>query len=50
LELFDVHEEKGQYPWDIHDAATGEILLKGGQHGVDNGRGLAADIVADKRG
>lgn len=50
LELFQVHEEKGVYAWDIHDAATGEILWKGGQSGKDNGRGLAADIVADSRG
>ena len=50
LEVFQVHEEKGTYSWDIHDAATGEILMKGGQSGVDNGRGLAADIVADTRG
>jgi len=48
LELFDVHEEKGDYAWDLHDAATGEILWKGGQKGQDNGRGLAADIVADR--
>ena len=50
LELFDVHEEKGTYAWDMHDAATGEIIWKGGQSGQDNGRGCAADIVADKRG
>ena len=50
LELFDVHEEKGTYSWDIHDAATGEILMKNGQSGQDNGRGVAADIVADTRG
>ena len=50
LELFDVHEEKGTYAWDLHDAATGEIIWKGGQSGQDNGRGLAADIVADSRG
>ena len=50
LELFDVHEEKGEYAWDLHDAATGEILWKGGQQGADNGRGLAADIVANSRG
>jgi rhamnogalacturonan endolyase len=50
LEVFQVHEEKGTYSWDIHDAATGDILMKGGQSGVDNGRGLAADIVADTRG
>ena len=50
LELFDVHEEKGTYAWDIHDAATGEIIWKGGQSGQDNGRGCAADIVAGSRG
>ncbi len=50
LELFDVHEEKGVYAWDIHDAATGEILWQGGQSGQDNGRGVAADIVASSRG
>ena len=50
LELFDVHEEKGTYSWDIHDAATGEILMKNGQSGQDNGRGVAADIVANTRG
>lgn len=50
LELFDVHEEKGDYAWDIHDAATGEIIWKGGPKGADNGRGLAADIVANNRG
>ncbi len=50
LELFDVHEEKGDYAWDLHDAATGEIIWKGGQKGADNGRGCAADIVASTKG
>ena len=50
LELFQVHEEKGTYAWDIHDAATGEIISKGGVSGQDNGRGCAADIVANARG
>ena len=50
LELFDIHEEKGEFAWDLHDAATGEIIWKGGQEGADNGRGLAADIVAGSRG
>ena len=45
LELFDIHEERGTYAWDLHDAATGEIIWKGGQSGADNGRGLAADIL-----
>jgi len=50
LELFDIHEEKGEFAWDMHDAATGEILWKGGQQGADNGRGLAADIITGSRG
>ena len=50
LELFDIHEDKGTYAWDMHDAATGEILFKGGQSGQDNGRGIAADIIASSRG
>ncbi|MBP5337785.1 MAG: hypothetical protein J6Z14_00560 [Prevotella sp.] len=49
LEVFDVHEDKGTYAWDVHDAATGEVLLKGGPSGVDNGRGLAAQVSADHR-
>ena len=48
LELFDIHEEKGTYAWDLHDAATGEIIWKGGQSGQDNGRGLAADILGTR--
>lgn len=50
LELFDVHEEKGTYSWDIHDAATGEVIWKGGNSGVDNGRGIAAQLSSDHRG
>lgn len=49
LQVFDVHENKGPYAWDLHDAATGEILFKGGPEGVDNGRGLAANL-SDKAG
>ena len=50
LELFDVHEEKGTYAWDLHDAATGEIILKGGPEGVDNGRGMAGNFYDKERG
>lgn len=46
LEVFDVHENKGKYSWDVHDARTGEILLKGGPEGVDNGRGLTAQLMS----
>ena len=50
LELFQVHEEKGTYAWDLHDAATGEILFKGGPSGQDNGRGMAAQLDANHHG
>jgi rhamnogalacturonan endolyase len=50
LEVFEVHEEKGTYAWDIHDARTGEILAKGGPAGVDNGRGMAAQLDASYHG
>lgn len=50
LEVFDVHEEKGTYSWDVHDAATGEIIFKGGNSGVDNGRGIAAQLEETYRG
>lgn len=50
LEVFDVHEEKTPgYGWDLHDAATGEILYSA-SGASDNGRGLAADIVASNEG
>ena len=50
LEVFEVHEEKGTYAWDLHDAATGEILFKGGPEGVDNGRGMCAQLDPKHRG
>ena len=49
-QVFQVHEEGGPYSWDLHDAATGEIIRKGGSAGVDNGRGMAGDVVASNRG
>ena len=50
LEMFQVHEGGGTYAWDVHDARTGEILLKGGPEGVDNGRGIAGNFGTDIRG
>ncbi|MCR5696270.1 MAG: T9SS type A sorting domain-containing protein [Marinilabiliaceae bacterium] len=47
LEVFEVHEEKLASPWgswDLHDAATGEIIYMGGSAGIDNGRGIAAHV------
>ena len=50
LELFEVHEEKpAEGAWDLHDAATGEIIFAGGSQN-DNGRGCAADIIPTVRG
>ncbi len=44
LEVFSVHEEStAAYGYELHKAKTGEILW-GIYTGVDNGRGLAADI------
>ena len=48
MEVFQVHEES-PYGWDLHDAATGEIIYSAISAG-DNGRGLAADIDADHKG
>ena len=50
MQVFQVHEEKGTYSWDLHDAATGEVIFKGGSAGVDNGRGMAADVIPGSRG
>lgn len=50
LELFEIHEEKPvEGAWDLHDAATGEIIFAGGSQN-DNGRGCAADIISTARG
>ena len=48
LEVFQVHETE---PWgfDVHDAATGELLLHVKGNG-DTGRGMAADAFGSTRG
>ena len=48
MEVFAVHEES-QYGWDLHDAATGEIICSS-TGSSDNGRGIAADIIEKHRG
>ena len=49
-ELFDVHEESvGSYGADLHDARTGEVLIRRTAD-RDTGRGLAADFDASYRG
>ena len=50
FQVFQVHEEKGTYSWDLHDAATGEVIFRGGNAGKDNGRGMAADVIPGSRG
>lgn len=52
LEVWDVHEEKGYGKWnyELHDAATGEIIWHSNEYDVDNGRGLAADYTAGNPG
>lgn len=42
LELFQIHEES-PYGWDLHDAATGEVLFSA-TGPDDNGRGMAAQL------
>ena len=50
LEVFSVHEDAiNPYGFDIHDAATGEIL-RSGTSDRDTGRGIAADFDGDHRG
>ena len=48
LEVFQIHEES-PYGWDVHDAATGEIIWKG-TGSDDNGRGIAAQLDASEYG
>ena len=48
LEVFQIHEG-GSYGWDLHDAATGEIIHSA-TGGKDNGRGMAAAFDAKTRG
>ena len=48
LQVFSVHEES-PYGWDLHDAATGKILISATGNS-DNGRGMCADIDADNAG
>ena len=51
LEIMMPHEEGGSvgYGYDVHDATTGELLYRA-TSSEDNGRGLAADVLASHRG
>ena len=48
LQVFEVHEEK-PYGWDLHDAATGQIIYSATSSG-DNGRGMAGTFIQNTRG
>ena len=48
LEVFQIHEGNG-YGWDLHDAATGEIIWSA-TGDDDNGRGIAGQFDANIRG
>ena len=48
LEIMMPHEDS-PYGYDVHDAATGELIVSATSSG-DNGRGVAADLFADHRG
>jgi len=51
LEVWEVHEDgSAAYRWEMHDAKTGVIIWGGVLAGVDNGRGLAANISTATRG
>lgn len=46
FQVFEIHEEGScSYGWDLHDAATGEILYSA-TGSKDNGRGMAAQLSA----
>ena len=52
LEVFHVHEEalsNSKYGWDVHDAATGEIIWSA-EGAEDNGRGMSADLISTNEG
>jgi len=50
LEVFMPHEDKSQPIWDIRDAQNCEVIHVSSTTGSDNGRGVAADIIASNPG
>jgi len=51
LEVWEVHEDgNAAYRWEMHDAKTGAIIWGVPLAGVDNGRGLAANVSTATRG
>jgi len=52
LQVFHVHEETisgNSFGWDVHDAGTGEVIWSAAGS-EDNGRGIAADLIASNPG
>jgi hypothetical protein len=50
LEVFMPHEDTSKPWWDVRDARTCEILQQASGSGEDNGRGVAADVLASNPG
>jgi hypothetical protein len=50
LEVFMPHENKSSPIYDVRDAETCEVIVKGPVNGADTGRGVAADIFPDNEG
>ena len=50
LEVFMPHEDTSQPAFDVHDANTCAVIVKGAVTGSDNGRGVADDVDASNAG
>lgn len=50
IEVFMPHEDKSEPIWDVHDLITCEVIAVSSATGKDNGRGVAADVVASNPG
>lgn len=50
LEVFMPHEDTSKPTWDVRDARTCQVLHVSPTTGVDNGRGVADDILASNPG
>jgi hypothetical protein len=50
LEVFMPHEDESKPTWDVRDAATCKVLQVSTATGVDNGRGVADDVLASSEG
>jgi hypothetical protein len=50
IQVFMPHENGAQPAYDVHDASTCKVIVKGPVAGIDNGRGVADDIDGDNPG